>query len=126
MLRVRSPSPAPQFLTKSPSSSQGGRTVITFLSRLTKGSRTYCPSRLEPTETCYNLRLRQSRSVSIGHEKFAQLEGPNSCFDKKSTSCSTRKACKKMFSRTRVAALTIAHEEVGDGQEELLLLAYSL
>ena len=91
-----------------------------------KGSRTYCPSRLEPTETCYNLRVRQSRSVSIGHEKFAQLEGPNSCFDKKTTSYSTRKACRKMFSRTRVAALTIAHEEVGDGQEELLLLAYSL
>lgn len=70
-----------------------------------------------------NLRVRPSRSVSIGHEKFAQLEGPNSCFDKKTTSCSTRKACKTMFSRTRVAALTIAHEEVGDGQEELLLLA---
>ena len=30
----------------------------------------------------------------------------------------------KILSRTRVAAVTIAHEEVGDGQE--LLLAYSL
>jgi len=42
--------------------------------------------------------------VSIGHEKFAQLEGPNSCFDKKTTSCSTRKACRKMFSRTSRSA----------------------
>ena len=33
--------------------------------------------------------------------------------------------CKKVFSRTRVPAPTIAHEEVGNGQEELLLLRLS-
>ena len=45
---------------------------------------------------------------------------------KKTASFIAAEGVQKMFSRTRVAALTIAHEEVGDGQEELLLLAYSL
>jgi len=42
---------------------------------------------------------------------------------KKTASFIAAEGAQKMFSRTRVAALTIAHEEVGDGQEELLLLA---